>query len=112
MSPASTPPIRQATGTTTASERRTDHFCCVLAFVLKRETEWHYSLEVETLNPCHQTQDSENLGLDTQRHVVLFCNIVHAQRHASPGPEHHHSRLKPSGIVSSVVDDDLGDQLS
>lgn len=38
-------------------------------------------------------------------------DVVDAEGHACPGPEHHHGGLEAGCVVAAVVDDDLGYQL-
>lgn len=63
------------------------------------------------LDPRHEREEGEDLRLDLQRDVEGLHDVVDAERHAGPGPPHHHGRLQAGGVVASVVDDDLGDEL-
>lgn len=70
-----------------------------------------YTFIVVALNPRDETQQRQDLRLNTQRNVELLDDVVHAQRHAGPCPKHHHRGLKASCIMAAIVDNDLGDEL-
>ena len=70
-----------------------------------------YLFVVVALNPSHQTETRQDLWLYSQGDVELSCDVVDAKRDASPGPKHHHGRLEANGIVATIVDDDLRDEL-
>lgn len=63
------------------------------------------------LDPRHEREEGEDLRLDLQGHVEGLHDVVDAERHAGPGPPHHHGGLQAGGVVASVVDNDLGDEL-
>jgi hypothetical protein len=100
------PPIKQATGRTTVSERTTLHFCgcqsratCISGTI--------YLFIVKALDPGHKTEERQDLRLDLEGDVEPPGDVVYTQRNTSPRPQHHHGRLKARGIVTAVVDDDL-----
>lgn len=68
-------------------------------------------LVVVALDPRYQTQYGKDLRLYAQSNVVIFCDVINSEWNSSPCPQHHHSRLEPGSIVSTIVDNDLGDQL-
>lgn len=70
-----------------------------------------YLFIIVTLNPSHQTKNNENLGLDAQGNIELLYDVIDSQRYSSPSPKHHHSWLQPDGIVPTIINDDLRDQL-
>lgn len=66
---------------------------------------------VKTLRPGDKAEKSEDLGLDSQRHIQLLDDIVHAKRDAGDGPQHHHRRLEAVGVVAPIIDEDLRQKL-
>lgn len=70
-----------------------------------------YPLIVVALDPGHQAQKGQDLGLDAQGDVEVLDDVVDAQRHTGPGPEHHHGGLEAGRMMAAVVDDDLRDEL-
>lgn len=70
-----------------------------------------YLLIVVYLDPCRQTQESQDLWLNLQGNVEARYDVIYAERNASPGPKHHHGRLKAGRVVASVIDNDLRDEL-
>jgi hypothetical protein len=74
-------------------------------------SEGTHPLVVVALDPSDEAQHREDLRLYLKGDVEFLDNVVHAQGHAGPGPEHHHGGLEADGVVAAVVDDDLGDEL-
>jgi hypothetical protein len=70
-----------------------------------------YPFIVIALNPRNETQKRQYLRLNSQSNVELFDDVVYPKRDTSPCPEHHHRRLKTRCIMTTVVNDDLGNQL-
>lgn len=64
-----------------------------------------------TLDPRHQTQRRQDLGLDLQRDVEIPGYVVGAEGDAGAGPQEHHRALKSDGVVAPIIDNDLRDQL-
>lgn len=63
------------------------------------------------LYPRSQTEESQHLWLYLQRDVEVSDDVIDAKRYACPSPEHHHGRLETSGIVPSIIDYDLRNEL-
>lgn len=77
----------------------------------RNETESTYVIIMVALNPSNQTEHRQDLRLNQQRDIKTIGDIIGAEGHTSAGPEQHHGSLKAGSVVSTVVDDDLWDEL-
>ena len=66
---------------------------------------------VVALSPSDQGEKGEDLGLDSERDVERLADVVYAEGDAGGGPEEHHGGLEASGVVATVVEEDLGEEL-
>lgn len=71
----------------------------------------HLPVVIAALCPSDKAEQGQDLWLDAQGNIKLLSDVVDAQGHASPGPEHHHGWLKANGVVTPVVHNYLRDQL-
>lgn len=95
------------------NEQRAVHtpFLAFVSFLAFKMNIVSYSFVVVALDPSDETQKRQDLRLYPQGDVELFDDVVHAQRHTRPCPEHHHRWLKTRCIMSSIINDDLRNQL-
>lgn len=66
---------------------------------------------IVTLDPRDETQQRQNLRLNLKRNIEITRDVVGPKRHTGTGPEKHHGALEADGVMTTVIDYDLWDEL-
>lgn len=69
------------------------------------------TIVIHALTPRRQAQDQEQLRLYLERNIEILCYAVYPERNSGDGPREHHYCRQTIRPVTTIVLDNLRDQL-